>query len=130
MFFVGIFGVQDKQKEIKTINNLSCKNCDGISSLTLFKVYSYFHIFFIPLFRWNERYYLVCNRCNTLYEIPLEKGVRVEQGEENVITYWDLKPLEKYNNYVTYRCENCHREVEPHFEYCPYCGKKREDKLK
>lgn len=133
MFFIGIFGVEDKQKEVKTIKNLSCKNCDGFSGLTLLKQYTFFHLFFIPLFKWNIRYYLICNTCNTLYEISKEKGMRVEKGEDNAITYWDLKPLESqyfngygYNNYNNYKCKNCGRVIETHFEYCPYCGKKKE----
>lgn len=130
MFFIGIFGMEDKQKEIKTIRDLSCKNCNELSSsLTLFKVYSYIHIFFLPIFKWNERYYLVCSHCNSMYEISREKGIRVENGEENVINYWDLKPVdfEYYNNYVQYRCKNCGREIEGKFEYCPYCGVKRKE---
>lgn len=129
MFFIGIFGMEDKQKEIKTIKNLSCKNCNEISSrLTLFKVYSYLHIFFLPIFRWNERYYLVCSQCNSMYEIPKEKGIRIEQGEEDVITYWDLKTVDfqHYNNYLQYKCKNCGKEIENQFEYCPYCGMKRD----
>ncbi|WML33776.1 zinc ribbon domain-containing protein [Clostridium sp. OS1-26] len=128
MFFVGIFGIEDKKKEIRAIRNLSCKNCDAVSGLTLFKVYSYFHIFFLPLFRWNERYYLVCNRCNSMYEISKEKGIRAERGEEEAITYWDLKSMEYgyYNNHVQHKCKNCGKEIESNFEYCPYCGKRRE----
>lgn len=130
MFFIGIFGVEDKQKEIKTIRNTSCKNCDGFSGLTLFKQYTFFHLFFIPLFKWNIRYYLVCNTCNVLYEIPKEKGMRVEQGDDTAITYWDLKPEQgQYSSGYDHnneKCKNCGRVVERHFEYCPYCGKKKE----
>lgn len=129
MFFIGVFGVQDKQKEIGIIKNLSCKNCSGIASkLTLYKTYSYLHIFFLPVFKWNESYCAVCSSCNSIYEIPKEKGIRMEHGDEEAITYWDLKPMdfEYYNNYIKYRCKNCGKEVEPQFEYCPYCGMKRD----
>lgn len=129
MFFIGIFGVEDKQKEIRTIGNLSCKNCDYSSDLTLFKQYTFFHFFFIPMFKWNIRYYLICNRCNTMYEISREKGIRVEQGDDAAITYWDLKSIDPlyYGDYVhnSCKCQNCGGEVESHFEYCPHCGKKR-----
>lgn len=128
MFFIGIFGVEDKQKEIKTIKNLSCKNCDGFSGITLFKQYTCFHLFFIPLFKWNIRYCLVCNTCNIVYEISKEKGMRVEQGEDTAITYWDLK-LEEAQYSAGYhcnnKCKNCGRAIDIQFEYCPYCGEKR-----
>ncbi|MEE0726422.1 MAG: zinc-ribbon domain-containing protein, partial [Clostridium saudiense] len=28
MFFIGIFGIDNKFKEIKVLNNFSCKNCN------------------------------------------------------------------------------------------------------
>lgn len=128
MFFIGVFGIEEKQKEIGTIKNLSCKNCNEIGSrLTLYKTYSFLHIFFLPVFKWNDRYYAVCSGCNSIYEIPKEKGIRMEQGDEEAITYWDLKPMDfgYYNNYIKYRCKNCGKEVESQFGYCPYCGTKR-----
>jgi hypothetical protein len=128
MFFIGIFGVEDKQKEVRTIRNLSCKNCDGFSGLTLFKQYTFFYLFFIPIFKWNIRYYLLCNTCNILYQISTEKGIRAEQGDDTAITYWDLKSEEiQYSEDYHYnKCKNCGKVIDVKFDYCPYCGKKRE----
>lgn len=128
MFFIGIFGVDDKQKEVRTIRNLSCKNCDGFSGLTLFKQYTFFHLFFIPLFKWNIKYYLLCNTCNILYQIPTEKGIRAEQGDDTAITYWDLKSEETMYSadYHYNKCKNCGKVIDVNFDYCPYCGKKKE----
>lgn len=124
MFFIGIFGVEDKQKQIKDINTIGCKNCNN-SRHTLVKQYSFFHIFFIPIFKWNIRYFLICNNCNTIYEIPKEKGIRVENGEDSSITYWDLKVIENYNGaQAQLRCSNCGRAVDSNFEFCPYCGER------
>lgn len=109
MFFIGIFGIEDKRKEIRTIKNLPCKNCNSGGELTLFKQYSSFHFFFIPILKWNIRYYLICNSCNTAYEISKEKGMRAEQGEESAITYWDLNSMDTshYGNYINgHRCQN------------------------
>ncbi|MBC2581851.1 zinc ribbon domain-containing protein [Clostridium sp. DJ247] len=127
MFLLGVFGINDKQKEIKTISDLSCKNCSMERGLKLVKQYTVFHVFFIPIFKWNERYYLYCNNCRTLYEVSKEKGSRAEAGEENAITYWDLKPLENtyYDSCAQHRCNSCGRAIESNFEYCPYCGKKQ-----
>jgi len=125
MFFIGIFGIESKEKEIKYLTNISCSHCHSESSMKLFKTYNFFHFFFIPLFKWNEKYNLICSNCNTLYEIPNEKGKRIERGEEIEITYWDLKEVKTdfYNSYTTgNRCSHCGRTIEPHFEYCPYCG--------
>lgn len=124
MFFVGIFGVETKKKEIKVLPNFYCKACDRDEVGQLIKVYSYFHFFFIPIIKWNESYYILCNNCNTVYEIAKEKGKRLEIGEEKNVTYWDLKESQSY--YSKRICKSCNNEVEDRFLYCPYCGKKLE----
>ena len=126
MFFIGIFGVENKQKEIKILNDIQCRNCDKGSGGKLIKTFSFFHFFFIPLFRWNEKYYIICNGCNSAYEIPKDKGKRIEKGENIDVSYWDLKPVETvHGNYFGgNRCRHCGKVVEAGFEYCPYCGEK------
>ncbi|MBS6184647.1 MAG: zinc ribbon domain-containing protein [Clostridium celatum] len=126
MFFIGIFGIDNKIKEIKNLTNFSCKNCSISNGSRLIKSYTFFHFFFIPLFKWNEDYFVICNGCNTSFSIPKEKGKAVEIGEDIEITYWDLKEVNNnYRGYYTVRrCHRCSREVENTFEYCPYCGEK------
>ena len=128
MFFIGIFGIQNKEKEIKYLNNISCSNCNDESTAKLIKTYNFFHFFFIPLFKWNEKYYVICSNCSTVFEIPRDKGKRIENGEDVEITYWDLKNAETgyYNNSYTAgnRCSYCGNTVESHFQFCPYCGRR------
>ena len=126
MFFIGIFGIDNKFKEIKVLNNFSCKNCNISNGASLVKYYTFFHFFFIPLFKWNEEYYVICNGCKSSFSISKEKGKELERGGDVEVTYWDLKEVN--NNYESYyivkRCSRCNREVEDNFEYCPYCGEK------
>ena len=126
MFFIGIFGIDNKEKEIKIINNLCCKNCNISNEARLIKKFTFFHFFFIPLFKWNESYYVICNGCNSVFNISKEKGKSVENGEDIEITYWDLKEVNNNygSHYTVRRCPRCSREVENTFEYCPYCGEK------
>lgn len=125
MFFVGVFGIENKQKEIKYLNNIPCRKCDKGSGGKLIKTFSFFHFFFIPLFKWNEKYFVICNDCSLLYEIPKEKGKEIEKGENSDISYWDLRPVETgYNYSATNICGHCGKVVEADFEYCPYCGTK------
>ena len=49
MFFIGVFGIEDKEKEIKIIRNFQCKNCSISNGGKINKTFTYFHFFFIPI---------------------------------------------------------------------------------
>lgn len=123
MFFIGIFGVEDKQKIIKSLGEVKCKNCN-INNIKLIKSYRFFHFFFLPLFRWNERYYAICESCGMIYDIPKEKGLAVEREENIDITYWDLRANEDISYEVYNICESCRNKVNNSYQYCPHCGHK------
>ncbi len=119
MFFIGIFGIESKEKSIGKINDFSCKNCRH-NHAEIIKSYHFFHFFFIPVFRWKEMYYCICDQCKSIYGISKEKGKAYEKCGEK-ISYWDLKALQVNNTPLT--CPFCQNEVKEAFEYCPYCGK-------
>lgn len=124
MFLIGVFGVENKDKEIKELNNLTCKKCNNTIQCKLIKNFDFFHFFFIPLFKWNERYYIVCNRCKCLYSIHKDKGKAIENGEEVNITYWDLQEIYSDNSHEMERCPSCGEQLlKRDYNYCPYCGK-------
>ncbi|MDZ4992108.1 zinc-ribbon domain-containing protein [Clostridium perfringens] len=127
MFFIGIFGVENKQKEIKELETIECKTCETGTRGVLVKSYEYFHIFFIPIFRWNEKYYVMCKRCNSIYEIPKEKGKGIENGVNLDIKFNDtvlIQEGERYGkNGLERRCPNCGNILKEDYKYCPYCGK-------
>lgn len=123
MFFIGIFGIESKEKEIKAIDKLSCKSCNRITRGKLIKSYSFFHFFFLPIFKWNEEYFVICEECNTLFSISKDKGKALERGEDGEITYWDLKEVNQYHEY-NIGCSNCGKIVSSNYKYCPYCGNK------
>ena len=129
MFFIGIFGIESKKKDIKALTNIQCKNCNINTDGSLIKVYNVFHFFFIPLIKWNERYFVVCKNCGFVYEIPKDKGKGIERGDSIEINYWDLKSAEGIpfsHPPAEFKCKNCGRVIKPDYEYCPYCGNKRE----
>lgn len=128
MFFLGVFGIENKDKVIKILENISCKKCNSTVTGRLIKNFNLFHFFFIPIFKWDERYYVICDRCNALYSIEKEKGKAIERGEDVKITYWDLQEIkQEYNSDEYFQgniCKNCGREVDISFKYCPHCGAK------
>lgn len=128
MFFIGVFGIENKDKEIKILNNISCKKCNSTITGKLIKNFDFFHFFFIPIFKWNEKYYVVCDQCKSIYIIQKDKGKAIEHGENSEISYWDLQEMHTtdYNNnyYKENMCSKCGRKVDSNFKYCPHCGEK------
>ncbi|SEF39839.1 zinc-ribbon family protein [Caloramator fervidus] len=122
MFFIGIFGIEPKEEEVKDINNIICKKCGRISSYKLIKQYNVFHFFFIPIYKWNKKYYLISRCCETIFEISTEYGQRLEKEDDIVINDYELHEITF--NYWYKKCPNCLREVDVSYNYCPYCGEK------
>ena len=110
MFFIGIFGIEHREKIIKEINNLTCKRCLQNVTGKLVKQYDYFHFFFIPIFKWREEYYLICENCSCVFKVSKEKGKSIEHDNDIEINYWDLK--EEENTWREKICPGCGREVD------------------
>lgn len=122
MFFIGIFGIDNVQKQIGTYNNSICPSCEAYSNFEIFKSYSYFHIFFIPTFRWNVKYYIKTTCCDNIFELDKIIGQQFEKGETPQINSDNLRPINDHPHYKI--CSGCHLKTEGNYLYCPYCGKK------
>lgn len=129
MFIFGVFGVGTKEKEIKDVQNIVCKKCGSMSTYKLSKLYNYFHIFFIPVFKWGDKYYLRSRCCNSVFELNKEVGNSIENGEYKGINDEDMIELySERNNYGgavnDVKCASCSRIVDSSYVYCPHCGEK------
>ncbi|KYH29340.1 MULTISPECIES: zinc ribbon domain-containing protein [Clostridium] len=129
MFFFGVFGVSTREKEIREISNKICKKCGAMTAYKMIKTYNVFHIFFIPIIKWGEKYFLKSRCCDTIFEISGELGRELEQDEKVHIDDNELREI--YSNYNNefynkkeIRCRNCGSEVDSSFKYCPNCGEK------
>lgn len=60
MFFIG--GVNDRKEKLMDINNVIC-NCGRLTSVEVVMYYSVAHLFFIPLFKFNKRHYVISRCC-------------------------------------------------------------------
>ncbi|MGI6124965.1 MAG: zinc ribbon domain-containing protein [Acetivibrionales bacterium] len=122
MFFIGIFGIQDKEKRLGTCNNIICPSCGQLARYEVYKSYRYFHVFFIPTFRWNVKYIVKTSCCGSLFELDPIVGKEFERNPDTEIRNENLRPI---NNYLPYRhCLNCRVNVPAEFSFCPYCGGK------
>ncbi|MGI6145456.1 MAG: zinc ribbon domain-containing protein [Clostridia bacterium] len=122
MFFVGIFGINQTEKPIGTCNNTVCPSCGALTRLEVYKRYSYFHLFFIPTFKWNVKYYAKSSCCGSIYELDPSIGAQYEKGINPEIRADDLRPIHEYQPFKT--CPNCRTKAESDYSYCPYCGQK------
>lgn len=123
MFFIGVFGIEEKHKEIRSVQNMVCKDCERMTTYELIEAYNFFHFFFVPIFKWNYRYYLKCRSCTTVFQIPKELGEALKMGKNPPINNEDLNHVFKEENSISVtRCNNCGREIECKFQYCPHCG--------
>lgn len=125
MFFIGIFGLDAKHKEIKRVDNILCRNCNQESNAILSKAYKCFHFFYIPIIKYNTMYFLKCDHCNSLHQVKIEKAKNLERGIDQKITIWDLKLISKPSEEGSYSssiCSCCSREINNDYKYCPHCG--------
>ena len=116
MFFIGIFGVQNKARSLKEFDVAICADCERWSRAELVEEYTYFHFFFIPLYKWNKKYYVRLRCCQSLYEADAEYAKELKTSD--TIDFDKLKKIGSSANI----CPDCGRPVEPGFLYCPYCG--------
>ncbi|MGI5935703.1 MAG: zinc ribbon domain-containing protein [Oscillospiraceae bacterium] len=122
MFFVAFFGIEDKENHIGTYNNAVCPACGSLARYDVYKSYRYLHVFFIPTFKWNVRYFVKTSCCGNFYELDPAVGSEFERNPNTVIRNENLRPVSFYSPYKY--CQNCKADVPAEFNYCPYCGGK------
>ena len=73
---------------------------------------SVFYLFFIPVFRWNKKYYVKRFNDDRMYEVSKQ----VVENQESLELY-----IQEEEENV---CPCCGRTLELDYEFCPYCGTK------
>jgi hypothetical protein len=120
MFFIGIFGIQNKDEKIGVINNTECISCGSLTKLDVYKRYSYFHIFFIPVYKWKFEYYAIPYCCKRACILKEEAGQNIEKGLKSAIIPEDcIQVISSSNNH----CPYCNINLPQDFKYCPHCGR-------
>ncbi|HHT53744.1 MAG TPA: zinc ribbon domain-containing protein [Clostridiales bacterium] len=120
MFFIAFFGIQDKDKYIGSTNNVTCPECGELAGCEIHKQNRYFHVFFIPVYRWNVRYIAKTSCCGCAYELDRTVGREFEKNPDTEIKKENLRRPESCLPFKF--CANCRVDVPAEFKYCPYCG--------
>ena len=119
MFFIGIFGVQNKTGQIASEAAVICPVCGRYGRYDILRSYYYFHVFFIPLWRWNKRYYIKTHCCSRVCELDQDIGSKIEAGRAVII---EREHIHCADRAAAPSCPNCSARLDPGFVYCPYCG--------
>ena len=116
MFFVGIFGINNRSK-IKKEVSFKCTGCIETKG-ELIENYSSFELFFIPVYKFKRKYFLRCQSCESLYWLKDESIDNIlENGR---VVYENIKEV-IYQKEV---CPRCNKEIRENCDYCPSCGHK------
>ena len=137
MIFIG--GISNGIKQLFYGKRLRCGVCGSLSEVRVIMTYTYFSFFFIPLIKWNRRFFVEFACCASVYELSKEKGMEILHGGEPEILPEDLtlcqrggasgnsqetetRQEEREDRSDRRYCPHCGREIEVKFSYCPYCG--------
>ena len=118
MFFIGIFGVDSSEEILKQLSSLVCPGCGRLCSGKVICESTFFHIFFIPVVRWNKKYFLRTDCCGCEYMLTKEKTENILKGDP-----FDFQDTE-HDKCRSSFCPECKYPLNSDFSYCPRCGKK------
>lgn len=121
MFFIG--GISNGEKKLDYIQSIICPRCGAFGRMEVYVTYMYFSFFFIPLFKWNKKYFVKNTCCDSIYILDDELGIKISRGENVLISEENLQ-LADYNQHTINRCSNCGYIGNEDFQYCPKCGQK------
>lgn len=121
MFFF-IAGLSTKTKEIGRFHTFICPCCGQLTHLIIYKSYDYFHLFFIPIFRWNVSYSAQSACCGTWFSLSFERGKVYEKNPDTILSPQDFTPMNQSFR-SSPQCPSCKRTIKGEYRYCPYCGK-------
>ena len=120
MFF--IMGISNGEKKLNFDQLEICRRCGQYGHLEIYMTYMYFMFFFLPIFKWNKRYYAKMSCCGSVCELRPEVGKEIAQGN---LTHLNVEELDFAKQaYSMKSCQNCGFSTMDDFQYCPKCGSK------
>ena len=101
-----IMGINNGRKTLDFSQFLICPCCGRSGQIEIVKTFTYFMLFFIPLFRWNKRYFVTMKCCGASCELDSELGRAIEKGRIDHINEEDLKFSREYYSGNYSRADN------------------------
>lgn len=119
MFF--IFGIDTKERRIDYNQTVICKLCGKYGRYEVFMTYMCFSLFFIPIIKWNRKYFIRMSCCGSICEISHDLGRAIERGNVTEIDQGTLDFGRSGTNIK--KCPSCGYVTREDFVYCPKCGR-------
>ena len=116
--FIGIFGIDSKKKTVMELASVICPN-HGMTRAVLSMSFTFFHFFFIPLFRWNRQYLLEL-RCGCVYALTKEQAQDIQAG--GAVDFRGLNRVFSGGKAAYKHCRSCNKNFDTSYRYCPFCG--------
>lgn len=121
MFFIG--GISNGEKKLDYVQSIVCPRCGAFGRMEVYITYMCFSFFFIPIFKWNKKYFVKNTCCNSIYILDNEIGLKISKGDNISISENDLQLIDSNQPSIN-RCLNCGYIGDQDFQYCPKCGQK------
>lgn len=118
MFFM--IGVTDGRKDLDYSRMVVCDACGAYGRYRVFMTYMSLLLFFIPVFKWNRKFYVESSCCGSLFQLNDEIGRRIAAGEDVEIRSEHLTPV---HGRSSKKCACGYATMED-FEFCPKCGRR------
>ena len=134
MFF--ICGINQEEKELGSFGPYICGACGSYGRYQVYITYMCLSLFFIPILKWSQRYYVRTSCCQSLYELDPEVGKQIQHGESVEIRPEDMTLIRRGNSGCRgwqnsprrHVCPACGYETEEDFAYCPKCGTRMDER--
>ena len=118
MFFFGIMGIGSGAKPAGEVS-VVCPLCGGQIMMNVARSYSYFHFFFIPLFKFGVQYFATCPNCASVFAIDKALGDEIRQGTVTSISQYDLHMMKNNRDGL---CPKCGHRNPAGSTFCNRCG--------
>ncbi len=118
-----IIGINQSEKQLDFFQTIVCRRCGRYGHISVWMRYTYFMLFFIPLFKWDKHYIAKLDCCGASCELDPALGREIERGERTSLDADDLHFDSPYGGTTVRRCAYCGYETAEDFQYCPKCGR-------
>jgi ribosomal protein L32 len=117
------FGVGKGSDDLYLDQKIVCPMCGKKAELQVYCDYKAFQLFFIPVYKWDKRYYARTTCCGAVCPVPFREGEALDSGD---IERLDVKRLPLVQLHAAPQlkvCAACGYETSQPFRFCPMCGK-------